>query len=86
MGAGVVSLLTGIGATLKAMRRNGNGHVTAREWADLKGTVGKQGYDIDLAKYQMTVMQTTLDRHTDTLGDIRDDLARIMAAVDRRTN
>lgn len=83
----MLSLLTGIGGTLKALRRNGNGHPIAKqEWHDLKDKVGAQGYSIDLNKYQIGEMQTTLDRHTDTLSDIRDDLAKIMAAVDRRAN
>ena len=72
---------------MKALRgkpANGNGHVARSEWHALRDVVHEQGYAIKLVEHQTAGMQTTLDRHTDTLEDIRVDLSKIMAAVDRR--
>ena len=88
MGAGVAALLLGIAGTVKALRGKSNGHadISKQEWHRIKDQVGTHGYSIDLIKFQIAGMQTTLDRHTTTLEDIRGDLSKIMAAVDRRDN
>lgn len=82
-------MIAGIAGAVKVLQRkaNGNGHSIGRqEWHALKDVVNGHGYAIELAKFQMAGMTTTLDRHTGTLDDIRNDLAKIMAAVDRREN
>lgn len=88
VGGGVTGLLAGIGATLKALKSkaNGNGHVAPRDLQNVKDMVSALGYAQKLTESNVERIQTTLDRHDGKLDDIRDDLSKIMAAVDRRSN
>lgn len=75
--AAVVTFFTGVGATVKALKsKNGNGH-HSEQWHGIDKRVG-------FLERDYLSIRETLTRHDTKLDDIREDLSKIMAAVDRR--
>ena len=88
VGGGIAGVLTGIGGTWKALRAktNGNGHVDRKELGALKDVVTGLTYAQRATEANVARLETTLARHDVKLDDIREDLSKIMAAVDRRND
>ena len=86
VGGGIAGVLTGIGGTLKALKgkTNGNGHIDRKELGSLRDVVTGLTYAQKATEANVARLETTLERHDSKLDDIRDDLSKIMAAVDRR--
>lgn len=81
VGGTIAGIAGGALTVLKALKgktgSNGNGHVGRSEWHALDKRVSFIERDYEAIKH-------TLESHDLKLDDIREDLSKIMAAVDRR--